>query len=308
MAACAKPAPPAFPAKTITWIVPYGPGGGTDILSRCYGEGMETELEMGIIVKNMPGAAGRMGWNTLHKTEPDGYTIGAYLIPGGIVGQLVHETIYDFREVSWLGSMRRSDYVLSVPKDSPFQSIEDLIKADKPVRIAELGVGASSWVAAVLKAETIGYPHTFVTGYANHPALLVAMLKGEGDIATLTLDTPATLDAFKAGDIRLLFTTGKERDPRAPEVPTVAEAGYPELTGLGLYFSTGGPPGMPDDILKILRDAFMKAGQGEITQSMLKKTGMPGTPIPGDELTKIVMELFPIFEARAELFKKAIGG
>lgn len=294
-----------FPSRTITWLINASPGGGFDLHSRAVARVMRKELGVNIIIKNVPGAGGVISWNLLSAAKPDGYTIGIVNLPGAIISELFRETQYKLKEFSWIGRISAAPYIWAAGKQYGLRTLDDFRKA-KEVLITESGVGTTGWVNAALTAATLKFNPKFIMGYGGAPAANMAIVRGEGHARALGLDSPGQMAFIKDGSMVPTWVYLKERDPRHPDVPTVGELGYPQLSVLAANRVVAAPPGMPKDRMAVLIKAFRASIESPETQEAFKGMRAKTAPIYGDDWLPEMQTMFELIEANADVFRKAL--
>ena len=284
-----------FPEKDITFIIPFSPGGGFDSTSRQIAKVMPKYLpnHVNVVPKNVPGAGGRKGYSELAIAKPDGYTICAINMPGAAIPQLIGEKVnYDLKKFVWVGRMSTSPYLLGVSSKSDFKTIADLKKLDRPFKISSTGFGTTAYAGASVMKEVIGIKVNFLTGYKGSREFILGVVRGDSDGAVAPTQTFAKF--VQAGDIRGVVTF--EEKSSVPGVQTIAEAGYPELTGLGVERMIAAPPGTPKEIRDILSDALLKAAADVESQEWAKKTRRPFAALSGARTQAAVDKSLQLFE------------
>ena len=160
-----------YPDKDISWIVPFSAGGGYDVWARALGRAMEKEVPKGlkIVVKNVTGAAGRVGTTQLYRAKPDGYTIG--MVDLGILPYQIamgpEKAGYDLNRFSWIGVFAEAPWTIAVKKDSPLKSLKDVKAQGAKLRWGVLGPGETHWLAAMVTTGEMGIPFNIVSGYGG---------------------------------------------------------------------------------------------------------------------------------------------
>lgn len=298
---------PDDPHKAITWLVGSQPGGGFDVHSRVVAQGLRKHLGVPVIIKNMPGAGGVIAWNTLWASKPDGYTVAIINIPGAIVSELFSKPKpqYRLRELSWIGRISSGPYIWGVGANTPYHTLKDLQKA-KQVMIADQSTASTSWLVHALTAEVMGIPAKITLGYPSAPASATAVVRGEAEVRAIGMDSPGQMQFVRDGSIRPLWVYLEKRDPEFPNVPTVAELGYPELTGLESNRVVAAPPGMPPERLAILRDAFAKAMADPEVKEQFKKINAWVDLSVGDEYKAVLDRFFNIIQKQSKIFPEAM--
>ena len=276
-----------FPEKDITFLIPFSPGGGMDSTSRAIAQVMGKYLpnNVNVVPKNVPGAGGKRGYGELARSAPDGYTISVINWPGAALPAVLDEPAsYDVNTLTWLGRMSVSEYLLGAGPQSGIKTLDDLKNRDKPVKITSTGPGSTAHVGASMSMSVVGFEGEFLTGYKGSAQYILGIVRGDGDIAVAPVQTFAKF--VEAGDVVPVVTF--EEKSTFDGVPTIVEAGYPELSGLGVERYVAGPPGIPEDIRNVLSEAIQKAIQDPETQAWAEKTNRPFAPLNADEADKAV--------------------
>ena len=294
-----------YPNKTVTWLINAAPGGGFDLHSRAVARVMRKKLGVNIIIRNVPGAGGIVSWNLLSAAKPDGYTIGIVNLPGAIVSQLFKDVQYKLREFSWIGRISAAPYVWASGKQYNLRTLQDYQQA-KEVLITESGYGTTGWTNAALTAATMKFKPKFIMGYAGAPASNMAIVRGEGHARALGLDSPGQMAYIKDEKMVPNWVYLKKRDPRYPDVPTVGELGFPQLSVLAANRVVAAPPKMPKDRMAVLIKAFREAIEDPETQASFKSMRAKTAPIYGDEWLPELETMFELIQTNGAVFEKAL--
>ncbi len=294
-----------FPDKTITWLINAAPGGGFDLHSRAVARVMRKKLGVNIIIRNVPGAGGVISWNLLTVAKPDGYTIGIVNLPGAIVSQLFKETQYKLREFSWIGRISAAPYIYAAGKQYGLRTLEDFQKA-KEVLITESGYGTTGWVNSALTAATMKFKPKFIMGYAGAPASNMAIVRGEGHARALGLDSPGQMAFIKDGSMVPTWVYLEKRDPGYPDVPTVGELGFPQLSVLAANRVVAAPPNVPEDRMAVLIEAFRASIEDPETQAAFKGMRAKTAPVYGDDWLPVMETMFKLIQDNADVFEKVL--
>jgi len=258
----------AFPAKPIRVIVPFTPGGFTDLMTRAVGEPLAKNVAQPVLIDNRPGANGIIGAELLSRANPDGYTIGMV-----IAGHSASQTLYDklpyhavksFQPISLVGV---APLILVASNSFPAKDLKELLAAAraKPgsISFASSGVGAAAHLTMELLAQQQGLTMTHVPYKGTAPAL--ADLMG-GHIQIMFDTMSAMLPQVRAGKIRAIGLSSESRWSAAQEIPTLAEAGLPGFISgswAGLLAPGGTPRSVVDrlsgEIQKIVRQPEVRA-------------------------------------------------
>src|ERR1041384_5426596 len=268
-----------YQGKTVTIIVGYQAGDGYDIWARLLAAhiGKYIPGSPAIIAQNMPGAGSMIAANYVYRVaKPDGLTIGA-IGPSLYLDQLLrkNEVHFDWAKFGWLGSTENTPWLLYMKSDAPYKTIEDVRKAAQPPKCSVTGTGTSGYFIPKLLEEAVGARFNIVLGYQGGAEQDLALERGEVVCRSLSIPTFFAREPFttwsKQNFVRVLMQTGRKRDPRLLDVPTIHELMEEYKTSastrslvsavlasgdLGRPFIT--PPGIAPERLKILREAFRK--------------------------------------------------
>nr|WP_245001849.1 tripartite tricarboxylate transporter substrate binding protein [Cupriavidus pinatubonensis] len=247
----------SFPNKPIRVVVPYPPGGPTDIVARVVGQKLSEKLGQPLVVENRPGAGGNIGAEAVAKSAPDGYTLlvatTAHAINMTLFSKPGYDTRKDFAPVSML---TRGPLVLVTAPATPASNVAELIALAKAkpgqVTFASSGNGQSTHLAAELFNSMAGIHMTHVPYKGSAPALTDVM----GGQATVMFDTMLSAMPFvRDGKLKALAITGATRSPAAPDTPTIAQAGLPGYEA-SAWNALLAPAGTPPAILNTLNGAL----------------------------------------------------
>ena len=216
-----------YPSRPVTFIVPFAPAGGTDILARLFGQILEQRLGKPFVVENRPGAGTVLATNYVAKSPPDGYTIMMSVSSLAINATLYKKLPYDpAKDLALVALIASVPFVLVVNPSLPVHSVEDLITLAKqrPLSFGSGGIGAFHHLAGELFASMTGIKLTHVPYRGTMPALNDVM---GGYIQLMFSDLGPALPLINAGKLRALAVTTTTRFAALPDVPPLAEAGVP---------------------------------------------------------------------------------
>ncbi len=237
-----------YPAKPVTLVSPYGPGGAADLAARTIAGTAPAYLGQAVLVVNRTGAAGVTGSTTVAKGRPDGYTLLLARVGSQAAVPAINRKIpYKWDEFTFLGLLELNPFVLVVNADSPIRSLDDVKAAasggEKP-SYASAGVGTLLHVAMVMVLDQFGLPQDAMkhVPYKGGGKAAAAVVGGHVDMMFQNLS--GVIGNIQAGKLRALAVSTPERVAAIPDVPTVAEAGYPALETVVGWSGVWGPPGM----------------------------------------------------------------
>ncbi len=260
-----------YPADDkITFVIPYGPGGGFDTIVRSFAPTLESILGTTVVPENIPGASGTRGGQTVHRAEPDGYTIGIFNIPGLTVSEATSRDIgFSLGEITWIANLAEEKYGIAVKSDSPINSVADLCALGRSIKLSDTGGDSTSSITAVISFDILDCPITNVTGYSGSNDTMIAVMRGEVDA---TLKPIGSLAKYVAsGDLRMIFTLSEET--LLEGVETAAAIGHPELAKFTINRVVGGPPGMDPAVVAKLSDAFRAATEAAAVTDWAQTSG-----------------------------------
>lgn len=266
----------------IRLVVPFTPGGGTDVIARTIAPTMSKLLKRSVVVENRPGAGSTKGSDQVAKSDPDGHTLllatFAHAVNPLLRTTMPYDTDTAFDPVVLIG---RSPNILVVRSDSPYRSVQDVLAAARAnpskLTFASHGFGTSAHLAAEL-FDSVGSVKTLHVPYKGAGPALNDLLGGQVDLMFATATAVAPL--LESGRLRALAVTTQERSPARPDLPTMAEAGLPGYAAeswYGLYV----PAGTPRELIDRLNWAATQATQTDLFAKRVREHGLTvstGTP------------------------------
>jgi tripartite-type tricarboxylate transporter receptor subunit TctC len=281
----------SYPSKPVRVVVPYPPGGSTDIVARVIGEQLSQSMGQRFVVDNRPGAGGNIGMQLAAGAEPDGYTVvvgtTAHAINMTLFKDLPYDTVKDFEPIALLTEI---PLILVVNPAVEAQSVADLIALAKErpgtLNVASSGNGQSTHLAAEMFNAMAGIKLTHVPYKGSAPAITDVMA---GHVQLMFDTVMSALPHVQAGKLRALAVSSAERAPVAPDVPTIAEAalpGYEAIAWNGLF----APAGTPRAIIDQLNAEVVKALQSEKVKEQLASLGATTRPTMPNEFSTYVRD------------------
>jgi tripartite-type tricarboxylate transporter receptor subunit TctC len=261
LAAHAAEDPAKFPSKVMTLVVPYAPGGSSDVRARMLAAKMSATLGQTIIVENKAGAGGNIGTGAIAHAAPDGYTFGiGNFAPLSVNKAMMPKMPFDpEKDLAPIILIERGPLVLVVPEKSPFKTFNELITYGKAhpdkINFASAGTGGAYHLAGELLAQSTGVPMVHVPYKGGGPAT-TDLLAGQ---VTFMFDmAPAVLPHIKEHKMRALAVAHEKRLAQLPDVPTLGELGLKDMV-MSNWFGLVAPKGTPPAIIAKLNDAANKA-------------------------------------------------
>ncbi|WP_313408412.1 tripartite tricarboxylate transporter substrate binding protein [Aeromicrobium sp.] len=272
-----------FPSRTIEVVVPYPPGGGSDVLARALVDEINAsgDLDADMQIINREGGAGVVGVGETLSADADGYTV--VVAPEGPITlqPQVTDVSYEPLDLTPIAQVTRGPVVIAVPDDSPFKSMDDLVAAArKSPGTVTLGEGPLSYAvpaAQIEQMEDVSFRHV---DYEGDAASTTALLGANVDAAFTQIS--GILSQVKSGSLRVLAVGSPERSTFMPEVPTFKEAGI-DIEATAVY-AVFGPAGIPSDVADVLTEAFTTAMASPKFEKVAETAGLPIQPAEGDEL------------------------
>jgi tripartite-type tricarboxylate transporter receptor subunit TctC len=259
-----------FPEKPIQVVVPWKPGGGSDISARIIGDHMKDILPEPLVVSNIDGAAGLNGALQVHKARPDGYTL-LWEHPGNLaVAPMVTKAEFSWKDFEPVCIAAKGDTALIVRKDSPWKTPAEAfaaIKAEPDKYRWVLALNAVSHFTFLNISYSVGGLKPMFIPAMGDKGRIVSLLSNNGDITTVGY--AAVEPYLKSGDLRILAMVNEERSVFAPDVPTLKELGVD--ASYDFVYSVFAPKGTPAEAIKTLSEAFEKALADPATVDALKE-------------------------------------
>ncbi len=278
----------SYPTRPVTMVVGFAPGGGTDAVARILAKSIGDSLGQQVVVENKAGAGGNIATDYVARAEPDGYTIllgsvGSLAVAPHVITNLGYAPLRDFAPITMAVVFSN---VLVVQASMPAQTLADFVKLakDKPgmVTFGSSGILGAGHLAGELLKMRANIDIVHVPYKGGGPAMQ-GMLGGQVDSI---FATPVSSGGqVKAGRIRAIATTGPKRAALLPDVPTVAESGYPGYEAMNWYAYLA-PAKTPKEIIERLNRELVKALNDPAVVDLLNKQGLEPSPSSSAELTR----------------------
>jgi tripartite-type tricarboxylate transporter receptor subunit TctC len=249
-----------YPQKPVRLFVPYGPGGVGDLTMRLLADKLSQQLKQQFVIENRPGAGGIVSMTEVLRAPPDGYTLGemgnGQAISTSLFQKLPYNLLTDFASISIAATF---EMLLAVPDGSPYKSLDDLVEAARKtpgkINLGSINPGSTQNLSALLFQQVTGAEFTLIP-FRTTPDLVTALLRGDIDLG---FDYFAGFQGeIGSGKIRVIATSGEQRDPLLKDVPTAKESGFPDYVVTG-WNGLGASATVPAQIISILNTAVNQA-------------------------------------------------
>ena len=294
LAAMAHAVPAAaqgFPDKPVKLIIPYAPGGPTNLVGRMFGQKLSQMWNQTVVVENLPGASGHIGAAAVAQAPPDGYTLllmaNAHVVSASLYDKLPYDPV---RDLGPLSQILQYPLVLVVNPSVPANTLAELIGLSKKTNLglASAGTGSSTHLAAELfrTASGLAFAHVPYKGAGPATSDLVA-----GHAQMMFNDVVSAMPFVRSGRLRAIATTGLKRASVLPNVPTISESGFPGFEA-GSWLAIVGPAGMPSDVVRKLSADINTVVQQEDTRARFAELGVEPLGTSAEQLGKIMQSDF----------------
>jgi len=279
----------AYPERSIRLIVPTTQGSGPDLVARLVGERLAASIGQPVVIENRPGAIGTIGLNAVAKAPPDGYTLGvlttAYLAAPSLIAQMPYDTGRDLTPVAVLSSGFQN---LNVRATLPVYSVSELVShaKAKPGGLKYSTQGNGTPAHLIMKhLEQLMDIDLIHVPYKGGPPATTALVRGDVDVCIAGMITMAP--HIKSGAVRALATFAPRRLAAHPELPTIAELGYPELEFSG-WVGVVAPAGTSSEVIERLRKALTQIVAQPDMKERLGQWGMEPAGLAPSEFMRLV--------------------
>ena len=280
----------AFPAKPIRIVVPYVAGGPSDMVTRVVAQRMNQIMGNPVVVENRPGANGMIGMEYVAKSPGDGYTMVMFSLGGSVLNtvlreKLPYDLLKDFRPV---GNMVNMAELLVVNPSVPAKSIKELVALARArpnaLNYGSSGIAGTPHLMGEMLKQAAGIEMTHVPYKGTGPATMDVI---SGQIQLIFTEVPVLLQHVKEGKLRALAVGTQQRSALLPQVPTMAESGYPQLLAYN-WFGLQAPAATSREIIGKLNDALVKALEHPDTKALLQSQGADPAPVTPEQFGQLV--------------------
>jgi tripartite-type tricarboxylate transporter receptor subunit TctC len=265
-----------WPQRNIRLIVPFGPGGGSDIVSRIIGQPLQEKLGQPVVIENRPGAAGTLGNEAVSRAEKDGYTMGI-MTAGQIIAAVMNKSLrYDTKTAfDPIGMVATAGLIIVTRPDFPANNVQELVAAAKAdpgkISFASPGFGATQHFTSELFTQTAGIKVLHVP-FRTSPEAYAALLGKQVDVLFDTIS--AVLGQVQSGQLKALAVTGKDRFPAVPDVPAAIESGVLPGDDATTWYGFFTPRGVPPEVIAKLNKTINEILKEDVVRERLTKAGV----------------------------------
>lgn len=260
-----------YPAKAVTLVIPYPPGGSTDLSSRALANSMKKHLGQPVICENKPGGGGTVGPSLVVTKAPDGYTLGIITGSSSIAYHMGKLNFHPLNDVTHIARWGGFLFGLVVRADAPWKTLQELVEYSKKnpnkITYGSPGVGTPTHLAVEELASAVGFQWTHMP-FKGGAETMTALLGGHIDVLS---DSSGWAPLVDAGKFRLLANWGFQRSPRYPDAPTVKEIYGIASPG---FLAIMGPKNMPRTVVQKVEEAVKKAADEQEFKEALKRLDM----------------------------------
>jgi tripartite-type tricarboxylate transporter receptor subunit TctC len=265
-----------YPARPIKLVVPYAAGGPTDVLGRLVGEYLGRDLKQAVFVENKAGAQGAIGADAVARSDPDGYTLFVTAASIIVLNPMLYKKLpYDPKDFRMLALVTDLPVVMEVHPSVPARTVAEFVAYARQnpgkINFGSAGTGGTIHLAGEMFKQMAGIEMTHVPYKGAGPAL-TDLLSGNIQVMFDTLST--ALPPVKSGMVRALGVSSAERSPDLPDVPTIAESGYPDYR-VSVWYGIAAPAKLPDDIAQKIGASLDRALNDDAFRASLEKIGFP---------------------------------
>ena len=293
------PAQDRYPSRPVRLVVPFPPGGSTDVIGRLAAAELQTRLGQAVVVENRPGASGSIGSAGVARSAPDGYTLlfsnvaSQGVMPALSPQAVTYDPVNDFTHIGLIGVYWSTLLVHpSVPARTLAGFVAEAKRRPGQINFATSGIGSSPHLfTEILKVEA-GIDIVHVPYRGSGPAL-TAVLANE--VPAMADSLPSATPHIRSGALRALGVSSERRVAAFPELPTFAEQGYPKMA-LDNWYGISGPPGMPAPAVERVAEALNASLNDPAFAERLRQVGLEAKVMNGESFRRFIADMFEVWK------------
>jgi tripartite-type tricarboxylate transporter receptor subunit TctC len=278
-----------YPTKPVQLMVAYPAGGSTDVAARIVASVAEKEFGQSIVVVNKAGAGGQVGWTEMVRQRPDGYYIGLINLPAlnTVILDPERKAVFGIDAFTPIINHVLDPGLIWVKADSPYKNVKELVEAARQnpgkISAATTGILSDDHLAILMVEEAVPGAQFRLVHFEGGAPQLTAILGGHVDVAFDNVGSVAK--RVRSGELRALAVTDTQRSKFLPDVPTMAELGYPTVISSSTR-GIAGPKGMPEPVVRKLQDVLARAMANPEHVKKMEDAGLAIKVMVGDEYAK----------------------
>lgn len=295
-----------YPDRAVTLVIPYGPGGASDLAGRALAESAKPFLGQPITAVNKPGAGGMVGARSVVDADADGYTLLLARVGMALTPAVNPQATVDWDSYTFLAALEASPMILAVKGDAPYETTEDLLAAIKDsngaMSYAASGATAIDGFSTQSLLSDAGLdPLTAATlvPYKGGGALATALLGGHVDF--LAISAGSLIPHIESGDMKALMVFAPARMEKLPDVPTAAELGYKQAGQVTGWSALYGPKNLPEDVLAKWQGVLAEVATDETWLTLAERRGSIST-VGKIDMPVYAQEQYELFNGLAKKF------
>lgn len=295
-----------YPEKAVTLVIPYGPGGASDLAGRALSESAKPYLGQPVTVVNKPGAGGMNGARFVSESDADGYTLLLARVGMALTPAVNPQASVDWDAYTFVGALEATPMILAVKGDAPYNSVEDLTNAVSEAggRMAYAASGATSidgFTVQTLLSDAGMDPLTAATlvPYKGGGALATALLGGHVDF--LAISAGSLMPHIESGDMKALMVFAPSRMDNLPDVPTAAELGYEQAGQVTGWSALYAPKNLPEDVVATWQGVLDQVASDETWLTLAERRGSIST-VGSIDMPAYAQSQYELFNGLAKKF------
>ncbi|WP_289042540.1 tripartite tricarboxylate transporter substrate binding protein [uncultured Aliiroseovarius sp.] len=295
-----------YPDQAITLVIPYGPGGASDLAGRALAESARKFIDQPITVMNKPGAGGMTGAGHVSKSDPDGYTLLLARVGMALTPAVNPQASVEWDAYTFLGALEATPMILAVKGDAPYDTVEDLIAAvkDSEGAMTYAASGATSidgFTTQALLSDSDLDPLTAATlvPYKGGGALATALLGGHVDF--LAISAGSLMPHIESGDMKPLMVFAPSRMDKLPDVPTADELGYEQAGQITGWSALYAPKGLSDEVVAKWDEILAQVATDETWLTLAERRGSIST-VGEQDMPAYAKQQYELFNGLAKKF------
>ena len=291
-----------FPTKEVQIIIPWAPGGATDLIFRALAATTSKYLGKAVVVVNKPGGAGAVGYTEAMQARPDGYTLVSAITPLTILPHQV-STAFTYKSFEPVINVVDDPSMFMVRSDAPWKSLAEFLDFAKKnpgmITVGNAGAGGGVHLVALAFEKKVGVKFNHIPFAGGGPAVTAIL---GGHVNAVSVSPPEGIPQAQAGKLKIIALFAKKRLELFPDVPTVSEQGINFV--MGMWRGLAAPKGTPPDVIKTLHDAFKKGMEDDVLKKNAKDMAVHLSYLGPEEFSKLMANHHEVYGKLVQEIKK----